>query len=65
MTREDLKLVPLAAIGLIKGIGEVFVKPFLIEETEKVRHVASAAIHYYTTGPERNTDELADTNRGS
>lgn len=50
MNREDIKMLPLVAVGLIRGIGEVFIKPFVMEESEKVRHVASAAIHYYRTG---------------
>ena len=49
MDKEDYKLLPLAAIGLIRGIGEVIVKPFLMEETEKVRKVSEAAIYYFRT----------------
>lgn len=63
MNREDYKLLPLAAIGLIKGIGEVIIKPFAIDQTEKVRHVTKAAIHYYGTAQE-DDHGLHDTNRG-
>jgi len=50
MNREDLKVLPLAVLGIAKGIPEVIIKPFVVEETERVRHIAAAAIHYYRTG---------------
>lgn len=53
MNREDYKLLPLAAIGLVIGIGEVIVKPFLQDTAAQTQKVAKAAIHYYTTGGEQ------------
>lgn len=50
MNKEDYKLLPLVAVGLLRGLGEVIIKPFVVEQSEKVRHVTAAAIHYYTTG---------------
>lgn len=47
MEREDIKLIPLAAVGLAMGAYEVFIKPFIKEKV--VKKVAKAAISYYKT----------------
>ncbi len=54
MEREDIKLIPLVAIGLARGIGEVIIKPFIQEKSQEVRKIAKASIHYYTTGESHN-----------
>jgi len=47
MEREDYKLLPLAAIGIIKGIGNVFLKPFIQDQSRRVGKQVMASIQYY------------------
>jgi hypothetical protein len=60
MEKEDYKLLPLVAIGLIRGIGEVFLKPlvervipkFPVPNQEEIDHlIQEASIQYYQTPP--------------
>lgn len=48
--REDVKVMPLAALGLAIGVARVIIYPFMQEQADKARHVSAAAIHYYRTG---------------
>lgn len=50
LDRENLQALPYALVGLAIGIGEVLIKPFVMEEVEKARHVAAASIQYFNTG---------------
>lgn len=59
MTREDYKYLPLAAIGLVIGIGEVLVKPFIQDQSRNVGKQVMASITYFRSGAEdarTNTD---------
>jgi hypothetical protein len=43
-TLENIRLLPLAAVGIVLGLAEVVVKPFVTETAQKV---SKAAITYY------------------
>lgn len=57
LERENLVLLPIAAVGLVKGLGEVFVRPFFEEKIQQPAKVARAAIHFYRTGEPHEISE--------
>jgi hypothetical protein len=46
MNKEDLAVLPIAALGLAKGIGEVIIKPALSDGFNLVKNAARVAIYH-------------------
>ncbi len=50
LERENLVLLPVAAVGIVRGLGEVFLRPFFEDRIQQPTKAARAAIHFYRTG---------------
>lgn len=52
MNKEDIRLLPLAAFGIAKGVLEYIIKPKIVDEAQRIK-VATAAIYFYSTNKEK------------
>lgn len=50
LEKENLKMLPLAALGLAVGIGNVILKPFFQEEADHIGKLVMAHIEYWQGG---------------
>lgn len=49
LNKENLKYLPLVAIGLGMAAAELLVRPFIQNKAEQVQKMAEAAITYYSS----------------